>query len=54
MTIPDKIYRTLYVVYFLLYHFKVKNIVRKDTFQDKKKEDLQYRIFILFINNSTL
>ena len=49
MTIPNKIYRTLYVVYFLLYHFKVKNIVRKDTL-----EDLQYRIFILFINNSTL
>ena len=32
MTIPNKIYRTPYVVYFLLYHFEVKNIVCKDTF----------------------
>ena len=31
MTIPNKIYITLYIMYFLLYHFEVKNIVCKDT-----------------------
>ena len=31
MTIPNKIYRTLYVVYFLLYHFRMKKNVRKIT-----------------------